>query len=349
MTTITNTNTFTQDLCYPSKNEASYQASISSPHSTEYTEQPETEFSELSHDIKRTLSNSSKYYEEVATFEPINEPLCQASYNSRAVVKQNPNAQEDMNLQSPATTQAPSRKGSDDNCSDAEVEAEAEEADEEELEASELKDWSEKKDKILKNLAAKCKYDWKKIAKKFNTNENTDFTPLALKQRYKELTKVSIPLRVKFSHQEDLMIAKYFEVYGCDWTQISTHFTDRTAMMLKNRYYSHIRKKNLLASMLEEVKGDEPCEAQNTIEEEQEEVFAPIAEPVEEEEQEEEVAPQQPQQDEEEDDDTIKIMVEKPDGIYFKKVSINSFSRTFFELENSIPNVLFDKVTYSYY
>ena len=101
--------------------------------------------------------------------------------------------------------------------------------------------------------------------------------------------------------------------------------------------------------MLEEVKG-EPCEAENTIEEE-EEISAPVTMPVEEEEEQgqEEVAPQQqPQQDEEDDDNTIKILVEKPDGIYFKKVSINSFSRTFFELETSIPNVLFERVTYAY-
>lgn len=349
MTTITNTNNFPRNLGYASKAEASYQESISSPHSTEYTEQPETEFSELSQDnIKRTLSNTSKYYEEISTFEPLNEPQAQSSYCSRVVVKVDPQNQakeeDSMMLQSPASTQAPSRKGSDDTCSDAEEAAE----EEEELEEGvELKDWSEKKDKILKNLAAKCKYDWKKIAKKFNTNENTDFTPLALKQRYKELTKVSIPLRVKFSHQEDLMIAKYFEVYGCDWTQISTHFTDRTAMMLKNRYYSHIRKKNLLASMLEEVKGD-PSEEQANIEEEQEEVSAQAETAVEEEE-EETIIPQQPKQEEEDDDDTIKILVEKADGIYFKKVSVNCFTRTFFELENSIPNVLFDKVTYGYY
>jgi len=346
MTTITTSNNF----CYASKTEAPYQESISSPHSTEYTEQPETEFSEMSQDnIKRTLSNASKYYEEISTFEPLNEPVAQTSYCSRAVVKvdtkNQPKEEETMMLQSPASTQAPSRKGSDDTCSDA---GEGAEEEEELEEAAELKDWSEKKDKILKNLAAKCKYDWKKIAKKFNTNENTDFTPLALKQRYKELTKVSIPLRVKFSHQEDLMIAKYFEVYGCDWTQISTHFTDRTAMMLKNRYYSHIRKKNLLASMLEEVKGD-PSDPQTNIEEEEEEEVSEQVAPAVEEEEEETVPQQQPKQEEEEDDDTIKILVEKADGIYFKKVSVNCFARTFFELENSIPNVLFDKVTYSYY
>ena len=96
-------------------------------------------------------------------------------------------------------------------------------------ENEEISNWCERKDKILKTLASKCKYDWKKIAKKFNAGEQTNLTPLALKQKYKELSRVSIPLRVKFTHQEDLLIAKYFETYGCDWTAIASHFVDRNS------------------------------------------------------------------------------------------------------------------------
>lgn len=246
MTTITiNANNFSQEFCFPAKSEAVFQESISSPHSTEYSDNVEHEYSELTQEIS----------------------------------------------------------------------------------TPELKDWSEKKDKVLKNLAAKCKYDWKKIAKKFNTNEKTEFTPLELKQKYKDLTKVAIPLRVKFSHQEDLQIAKYFEIYGCDWAQISTFFTDRTPMMLKNRYYSHIRKRNLLSSMLDELKDD--TESLSTQEEE---VVAPALIQV------------QPQiiENEDEDDDSFKFFFERSDGIFFRKFSATNF----FDLENAIPNELFDKIAF---
>jgi hypothetical protein len=50
------------------------------------------------------------------------------------------------------------------------------------------------------------------------------------------------------------MIAKYFEKYGSNWGQMATHFQDRTAIMLKNRYYSFIRKRDLLSELLQEVK-----------------------------------------------------------------------------------------------
>jgi len=53
------------------------------------------------------------------------------------------------------------------------------------------------------------------------------------------------------------MIAKYFEKYGSNWGQMAGHFKDRTAIMLKNRYYSFIRKRDLLSSLLEEVKDIE--------------------------------------------------------------------------------------------
>jgi len=253
MTTITiNTNNLTQQFNFNVKGETVFPESLASPNSTEYSEQAEHEYNELTQEI-------------------IAEEAC------------------------------------------------------------ELNDWTEKRDKVLKNLASKCKYDWKKIAKKFNTNEKTDFTPLQLKQKYKDLTKVSIPLRVKFSHQEDLMIAKYFEIYGCDWAQISTFFTDRTAMMLKNRYYSHIRKRNLLSSMLDEVK-EESTETQSTEVETETESVSVV-------EQQENIIIAE----EADDDDCYKFFFERADGIAFRK-----FSNNIFDLENAIPNELFDKITFSY-
>lgn len=111
--------------------------------------------------------------------------------------------------------------------------------------------WTEDKDQNLLKLGSQYKCDWKKIAKRFNHKK---ITPHFLKIRYKELTCAPLQRRVKFNHKEDLMISKYFERYGSNWAQMATHFCDRTAIMLKNRYYSFIRKKDLLDSLLQEVR-----------------------------------------------------------------------------------------------
>jgi len=117
-----------------------------------------------------------------------------------------------------------------------------------------LKIWSGEKDELLLKLGTQYKFDWKKIAKKFN---NKKVTPLFLKIRHKELTYAPTQRRMKFNHKEDLMIAKYFEKYGSNWAQMSLHFENRTAIMLKNRYYSFIRKRDLLPILLAEVRDIE--------------------------------------------------------------------------------------------
>lgn len=240
-TSIFKSNNENVDLC-PAKFESFYPEQLASPNSTEYTD----DLSEAPIEVQR-YNSDSRFYEEISSFEPIIDLASQVECDFKIAFRDEIIFQKESKSEKIAILESTDQSSHDDASS---MNEEVEE--QEELESLESKNWNDKKDKILKNLAAKCKYDWKKIAKKFNANESTEMTPVELKQRYKELTKVSIPLRVKFTHQEDLMIARYFDIYGCDWTQIATHFTDRTAMMLKNRYYSHIRKKNLLNSMLEE-------------------------------------------------------------------------------------------------
>lgn len=116
------------------------------------------------------------------------------------------------------------------------------------------KGWTSDNDEQLRKLAAQYRCDWKKISKKFN---NKKFTPHFLKIRYKVLIDAPVQRKIKFSHHEDLMLAKYYNLYGSDWTKISTFFKNRTGVMLKNRYYSHIRKRDLLGTLLKELGEDE--------------------------------------------------------------------------------------------
>jgi len=111
--------------------------------------------------------------------------------------------------------------------------------------------WTEENDQLLLRLAVQYKCDWKKVSRKFK-KRNKKVTPNFLKIRYKELIAAPVHRRTKFSHVEDLMLAKYFNQYGPNWNQIASHFKKRTGIMLKNRYYSYIKKKNLLPALLEE-------------------------------------------------------------------------------------------------
>jgi len=73
-----------------------------------------------------------------------------------------------------------------------------------------------------------------------------------LRIKYKELADDNVKKRVRFTHKEDLMIAKYSSIYGHDWTKIAYYFSNRTPIMLKNRYY-HMKKKNILDKLVKEV------------------------------------------------------------------------------------------------
>jgi hypothetical protein len=108
--------------------------------------------------------------------------------------------------------------------------------------------WDEEMDQLLLKLGSQYKCNWKKIANKYNHKK---ITSQFIKMRYKDLTYAApITRRIKFTHQEDLMIAKYFDKYGSNWSEMSQFFQDRSAIMLKNRYYSFIRKRDVMDILL---------------------------------------------------------------------------------------------------
>lgn len=130
-------------------------------------------------------------------------------------------------------------------------------------EKDDVEEWGDKESNKLMKLAEQHKNDWKKIAKLYT---NKRYTPAFLKAKYKEIMSLSAQKRVKFTHKEDIMIAFYFEKYGSNWTKMATFFDNRTGIMLKNRYYSFIRKKDILADLLKEVKGCDGPEDLNNFE-----------------------------------------------------------------------------------
>lgn len=105
-------------------------------------------------------------------------------------------------------------------------------------------------DKELMYVVQKNKHNWKKIQKVFC---NGRFTINALKARLRVIYDTQPTKGVPFKVHEDLRIVKYFQLYGLDWDTISQHFENRSSIMIKNRFYSHIKKKNLLNKMIKKV------------------------------------------------------------------------------------------------
>jgi hypothetical protein len=50
--------------------------------------------------------------------------------------------------------------------------------------------------------------------------------------------------RSRFDRDEDDLILRLHDKYGNDWNEISRHFPRRNVIMVKNRYYSHLKNRN---------------------------------------------------------------------------------------------------------
>jgi len=148
--------------------------------------------------------------------------------------------------------------------------------------------WTEKEDKILKEIAKEFNYkNWKSIAEfipgkspiqcsgryriirpglvKGAWQKEEDSKLLSLYEKYgKNWAAISreMPYRTgkqirdrflnnldlrlkkrKFSEEEDKVILKYHIIYGNKWSEIAKKMEARTGDMVKNRFYSFLKKK----------------------------------------------------------------------------------------------------------
>jgi len=112
--------------------------------------------------------------------------------------------------------------------------------------------WLPGDDQILYNLAIKYKSDWKKISKRLKKLIKKTRSVNFLKNRYRELCNPLGEKWIKFTHEEDLKIAKFYKIYPGNWQKIAENFNNRNPIMLKNRYYSYIFKKGLIETLIRE-------------------------------------------------------------------------------------------------
>jgi len=130
--------------------------------------------------------------------------------------------------------------------------------------------WSESDNALLKEVVCKYKCDWKRIVRRVHRLTKKKYTIHFLKKKFKEFTKDdNIKKGVKFSHEEDLELVKNYRKYGLNWQMISLQMNKRTPLMLKNRFYSFIRKNGVLAKLLKELENvDSECHFLDEITEE---------------------------------------------------------------------------------
>lgn len=109
-------------------------------------------------------------------------------------------------------------------------------------EKSKMKNFSRKDDIRLIELVEKYGKNWNQISSFF-----PGYSPENLEERY--VNKLDPKLkRTKFTNEEDEKILTLYNQYGNNWKEIASYFSDRNPNMIKNRFYSFLKKKNNIKS-----------------------------------------------------------------------------------------------------
>jgi hypothetical protein len=96
--------------------------------------------------------------------------------------------------------------------------------------------WTDEEDKQLMDLLKKFGKNWSLISKYMTSRSGKQIRDRFLNALDPALTKD------KFTTQEDLTILKLYAKMGSQWSKIATHLPGRTGDMIKNRFYSSLRK-----------------------------------------------------------------------------------------------------------
>lgn len=120
--------------------------------------------------------------------------------------------------------------------------------------------WNRCEDIQLMELIENYGYDWEILSKHLNKPAD------AIKERYYKKLDPNLK-RCKFTEKEDLLIYKLHNKLGNKWFEIASYFPDRNSSMIKNRYYSYIRKQYQQKKQnfnVSEVSDTENCECSSS-------------------------------------------------------------------------------------
>ena len=118
--------------------------------------------------------------------------------------------------------------------------------------------WDEEEDKKLLSLYQKYRTNWAAISK-----EMPHRTGKQIRDRFLNSLDSRFD-RGKFTEEEDKALLKYYKMYGKSWAKIAKKLKTRTGDMIKNRFYSYLKKKlknrrnNLGKKRLPTQKDDNP-------------------------------------------------------------------------------------------
>ena len=99
--------------------------------------------------------------------------------------------------------------------------------------------WTKEEDSELLSLYRKYGRNWAAISK-----EMPHRTGKQIRDRFLNGLDTKYE-RGKFTKKEDNMILKYYKIYGNSWSKIAKKMKTRTGDMVKNRFYSSLKKKIL--------------------------------------------------------------------------------------------------------
>jgi hypothetical protein len=105
------------------------------------------------------------------------------------------------------------------------------------LSNSSRKKWNRNEDISLIELTERLGFKWELLVNSFPNR-----TAEELRDRYEKKLDPRLK-RCKFEKEEDELIIKLYEEYGSQWNEIAKYFKDRSSSMIKNRFYSFLKKK----------------------------------------------------------------------------------------------------------
>lgn len=106
--------------------------------------------------------------------------------------------------------------------------------------------WTVDEDILLLNLIKRFGKNWSLISKYMSSRSGKQIRDRYLNTLDPELNKE------KFTEEEDQMIIRYYSMYGTLWSKIAKYFKGRTGDMIKNRFYSSLRKRGSIKGRIEE-------------------------------------------------------------------------------------------------
>lgn len=127
--------------------------------------------------------------------------------------------------------------------------------------------WNAEEDEKLLNYVKRFGKNWSLISKYMTSRSGKQ-----IRDRYLNTLDSSI-LRERFTKEEDNKILVLYKKYGSSWSSIAKNFTGRTGDMIKNRFYSSLKKnldqENIIDISLTDLKNeeyhDDECNQQQKI------------------------------------------------------------------------------------